>query len=364
MSDEAYEELRDYLDKFPLGYPKTESRVEIKILKSLFSEEEAKITILISPIPDLSTRIIRRISKQLSIEEDEAQLKIQKMAKKGLIFRTIRDGKTFYNSIPFMIGLYEYSVSIIDKELAKLYKQYYDEAYLKEMGASDIPGFKVLPIQKNISSDLVIYPYLMLTDQIKKARVISVADCICRKESILNDIGCDYPMETCISFGVAAEYYINNGIGREITADEAIKIVEDTDKAGLIHAGANSKHLSNICNCCPCCCASMKGITHLGQDKHKFLNAIFKSVVDVELCIGCANCIDRCPVDSIKLDKNDIASIDIEMCIGCGLCSGVCSENAISIHLRENFEEPYNRVIEMASAMIKKKKKRKMTEKQ
>ncbi|MFX0043815.1 MAG: ATP-binding protein, partial [Candidatus Hodarchaeota archaeon] len=162
---------------------------------------------------------------------------------------------------------------------------------------------------------------------------------------------------TCLSFGVAAEYYIENGFGREISADEAISIIEEADKAGLVHAGANSKHLSNICNCCPCCCASMKGITKKGLDKHKFMNAMFESIIDEEICIGCGTCIDRCPVEAIILE--DFAVVSRDKCLGCGLCASVCPEDAITIHLREDREEPFNKVSEMLMAILKGKRKSK-----
>ncbi|HWR67504.1 MAG TPA: hypothetical protein VN416_00650 [Desulfomonilia bacterium] len=38
MSDEVYERLRAFLDRFPLGYPKTASGLGITILKRLFAE--------------------------------------------------------------------------------------------------------------------------------------------------------------------------------------------------------------------------------------------------------------------------------------------------------------------------------------
>jgi hypothetical protein len=59
------------------------------------------------------------------------------------------DGKTMFLATQFMFGLYEYSVKKIDRELAKLFKQYYDEAYQEEMGRSNVPGFKVIPLQQN-----------------------------------------------------------------------------------------------------------------------------------------------------------------------------------------------------------------------
>jgi len=351
MSDDVFLKLREFLDQFPLGYPQTPSGVEIKILKRLFTEEEAKIAVILTHIPEEASKIAKRTGMDANYLEDKLEL----MAKKGLVFRMRRNNKTLFNAVPFMVGLYEYSVKKVDEELAKYFKEYYDTAYQEEMGISDVPGFKVIPIEETIEPNTTLYPYHKLKDSIRNARVISVTDCICRKEARLNGEGCDYPIETCLSFGVAAEYYIENGIGREISADEAIRIIKEADKAGLVHAGANSKHLSNICNCCPCCCASMKGITEKGLDKHKFMNAIFESIIDEEICVSCGTCVERCPVGAIEMDDNAVVSR--EKCLGCGLCATVCSEEAISLQLREDGEEPFDRVMEMGLAILDGKRK-------
>jgi len=352
MSDETYIKLREHLDRFPIGFPKTSTGIEIEILKRLFTEEEDKIAVLLNPLPDTATRIARRAK----MDKKEMEEKLELMSKKGLIYRVRREGKTFYNSSPYMIGLYEYSVNKIDKDLATMFKEYNDLAMVDEMGASDVPGFKVLPIDELIEANTVLYPYHKLKESIKNASKIAVYDCVCRKESRLLGEGCDYPMEeTCLAFGAAAEYYIENGWAREITPEECIKVIEETDKAGLVHAGVNSKHLSNICNCCPCCCATMKGITKKGFDKHRYLNAIFESIIDQELCTSCGNCVDRCPVDAIILDE--YAVVNRDLCLGCGLCAGVCPEEAISLHLREDEEEPYERILALGKAVAEGKRK-------
>jgi Na+-translocating ferredoxin:NAD+ oxidoreductase subunit B len=353
VSDEAFSKLREVLDQLPLGFPATPSGVEIKILKKLFTEEEARIAILLSPLPEEAGRICARAGMEgVDLEE-----KLDKISKKGLIYRIRHQGKTFYGTAPFMIGLYEYSVEKMDEELASLYKEYYDAAYMEEMGASDVPGFKVLPIGEPIQADPTLFPLYDLVEQIKQARVISVAECICRKEARMTGEGCDYPRETCLSFGAAAEYYIENGIGREITPQEAIAILEEADRGGLVHAGVNTEHLSNICNCCPCCCASMKGITKKGLDRHKFLNALFKAVVDEEACTACGDCSDRCPVRAVAVE--DMALVDRDKCLGCGLCAGVCTAEAITIHLREDREEPFERVLNLGLAILEAKSKKK-----
>ncbi len=351
MTLNSYEKLREFLDQFPIGFRKTKSGVEIKILKRLFTEEEAELTTFLTIRPERARTIARRTNKSLS----EIEEKLELMAKKGLIFRTHRENQTLYNAAPFMIGLYEYSVKKIDKELAQLFKEYYHTAGLEEIGASNIPGFKVIPLEETIQSDTTLYPYQMLKESIKHARKIAVTDCVCRKESQLLGEGCNHPLETCLSFGVAAEYYIENGLGREITSEEAIQIIKETDEAGLVHAGANSKHLSNICNCCPCCCVSMKGMTQYGLNKEKFMNAIFESIIDRDLCIACGSCVERCPVNAISL--NEVAEVDRNLCLGCGLCSNVCPEEAIHLKPRKDLEEPFDRVLDMGIAILEGKRK-------
>jgi ferredoxin len=346
MSDKPYHQLREFLDTFPLGFPRTASGVEIKILKKLFTHEEAELAVRLSPVPEAAAKIAQRTG----FNQDKLVEKLESMSKKGLIFRLQREGKTFYNAAPFMIGLYEYSVKKIDDELAGLFKEYYDSAYQKEMGASNIPGFKVIPVEETIAADMVLLPYHKIKEDIRAARKIAVADCVCRKEAHLTGNGCDAPLETCLSFGVAAEYYIDNGLGREITAEEAITIIGQADQAGLVHAGANAKHLSNICNCCPCCCASLKGITQSGHARHKFMNALFAARIDAAECTGCEQCLERCPAGAISVDH--VAVVDDGKCLGCGLCAGTCPTEAIQLHLREDRQEPFDRAFDLYQAIL------------
>jgi len=347
MSDAPYFTLREFLDQFPLGFPSTESGVEIEILKRLFTPEEADLTVRLSPALEETSQIAPRVG----LPEKELETRLETMAKNGLIFRVRRSGKTLFRAAPFMIGLYEYAVKKIDGELAGLFKRYYDEAYQLEMGRSNVPGFKVIPLQQHIEAGLTLLPYHKLEEDIRSTRIIAVTECVCRKEAGLTGNPCNHPIENCLSFGVAAEFYIENGMGRQITADEAVAIVKKADESGLVHAGANAKHLSNICNCCPCCCASLKGISAKGEDRHKFMNALFEAVVDGDACTACGACLERCPVGAITVGQT--AQVNRDNCLGCGLCASDCPVEAISVNLRPEREEPFDSVLEMSMAILR-----------
>ena len=105
-------------------------------------------------MPEEASQIASRMN------QDEATLKdkLEALADKGLIFRIRRGGKTLFNAVPFMIGLYEYSVQKMDAALAELYKEYYEQAFSEEMAASDVPGFKVIPIGHTMSRRDGPYP--------------------------------------------------------------------------------------------------------------------------------------------------------------------------------------------------------------
>ena len=154
MSDTAYHTLRDFLDRFPLGFPETESGVEIEILKRLFTEEEARLAVGLSPFLEE----VDQIAERLGMEVDSLAEELEGMVRKGLVFRVRRRGAIAYRAAPFMIGLYEYSVKRIDKGLAALFAEYYETAYVDEMGASNVPGFKVIPVEENIETGDALLP--------------------------------------------------------------------------------------------------------------------------------------------------------------------------------------------------------------
>ena len=65
----------------------------------------------------------------------------------------------------------------------------------------------------------------------------------------------------------------------------------------------------------------------------------FKVQADVEECVGCGDCIERCQMDALSL-VDEVISIDESMCIGCGNCTTVCPTECLSMVRRSEVKPP------------------------
>ena len=57
MKNEVYQKLQRHLDQHPIPFPATKSKVELKLLRSLFTEEEAEIALQLSTLLERPTKI-------------------------------------------------------------------------------------------------------------------------------------------------------------------------------------------------------------------------------------------------------------------------------------------------------------------
>jgi MinD superfamily P-loop ATPase len=136
----------------------------------------------------------------------------------------------------------------------------------------------------------------------------------------------------CIQVDNAAKYTIDRGSGRQISKDEALQILRESEEKGLVHVTMNRVHAGHfICNCCACCCQALPLVI---SDGLKILDpSRFQAQIDKELCSGCETCLDRCPFLAIEsMDLNDgkqVMRVLSEKCMGCGVCQITCPEHAI-----------------------------------
>jgi electron transport complex protein RnfB len=199
-----------------------------------------------------------------------------------------------------------------------------------ERRRSRTPGFRVIPIEREIRASTEVRTYEKVSEIIESSRRFAVADCICRKEARMMGHGCDKLLEACMTFDLAADYYIENGLGREISKKEAHEILLEAEKSGLVHHSSNHKgNKMFICNCCGCCC---KALAHLNKyhNPAAVAHSDYYAVVDAESCTACETCVDRCQVNAVRME-GDVSIIARDRCIGCGLCASTCPTGSITM---------------------------------
>ncbi|MBU1172047.1 MAG: 4Fe-4S dicluster domain-containing protein [Proteobacteria bacterium] len=330
MSKDIYRELQERLDKYSVGFPATESGIEITILKAMFSEEDAALFLSLSPILEFPESVAQRINRPV----DETSARLEDMAKRGLLFR-VKKGDTTpkYGAIPFVHGLFEFQVKRLDKDFAKLVENYFDNDFYHAM-AKNAGGFlRTIPIQQSIDVTQNVAAYEDACELLKKQKTIVVTDCICRKLRATVDTGCGKSMEACFMFGSMAQYYLDHDMGRKVSLDEAIAILTKAQEDGLVTQPATAQNPGGMCNCCGDCCGVLKSLNLFPKPAEMVFSNYYATINDEE-CVGCEACLDRCQMGALSMTDDEKAAVNLDRCIGCGLCVTTCPSEAIQLVLK------------------------------
>jgi len=325
MKNDIYEKLARHLDALPGGFPATESGVEMRILRRLFTPEEAALAVHLTLMPKKPEAIARRTG--LSPEEVSARL--EGMAQKGLIFRMEKGGKpALYGASQYVIGIWEYQVNNLDPELIEEMNQYIPTLMNLETWKK-APQLRTIPVGRSLTVQRDILPHEDAEALVRAQEKFLLAPCICRREHTMVGKGCGKPEETCLVFGIGADYYERNGIGRLIDLEEALEILKKADEAGLVLQPSNAKDVVNICCCCGCCCQVLKTIKRHPHPA-SVVSTPYVVAADPDTCEGCGTCVDRCQMEALTL-KEDKVSLQADRCIGCGLCVTTCPSGSLSL---------------------------------
>ena len=195
------------------------------------------------------------------------------------------------------------------------------EAYGRIRGAMSAGAFpvgkglmRVIPIETAIDGETRRASYEEVSLYLNENDRFSVSDCSCRTSREILGEGCGHLKEDmCIQLGSAAEYYIRTGRGREITRQEAFDIIAKAEENGLVHQipntdGPGKTHA--ICNCCGCSCYALRSATmFLNND---MVRSNYISKIDAELCVGCGECVQVCPMNALKLGQNICSPSSLE----------------------------------------------------
>jgi ferredoxin len=353
----VYNELREHLDSFPIGFPSTKSGVEMEILRYFFTPEEAKIATHLkfswSKEFESLEEIYERF-KDTEVSFKELETHLDNMTKKGLIHFKMEGGKKCFSNAQFVIGIHEYQVNRLNKDITKKIYRYFDEGLGLEMFGTKISQFRTVPVEKSISPEHHIATYDDLKTIIEEAEgPFVVINCVCRQAMDLFGQPCKVTdrREVCMGFGPMAHMYIDQGWGREISREEALEIQRKNEDDGLVLQAGNALRPNFICSCCGCCCPVLVGTKNFPRPV-QFFSANFYAEVDSEVCSGCGTCVERCQMEAIKL-VNEVSKVNRKKCIGCGNCVPTCPENAINlkrkdkeIGLVETMDDLYDKILE------------------
>ncbi len=323
--ENVYERLRERLDDMAVGFPATESGVEIRILKKIFDESQAELFISLRPIPESP----KDIAVRLGLEGAVLAERLEEMAKKGLLFRVRKAENVRYAAVPYVVGIFEFQLNHMDAEFARDHEEYFETAFGKSIQGSQTPVLRTVPIDRELVAEYPVAPFEDVMEIIDNQKTIAVSPCVCRTTKDLTGERCDKPLGNCFSFGSHAVYYVENGMGRYISKEEAKEIVIANEKAGLVMQPFNSQKVGGMCSCCGCCCGVLRSIKTQPVPADAVKSNYF-AVLDADECTGCETCMDRCQMDAITM-VDEVAQISLGRCIGCGLCVTTCPADALSL---------------------------------
>ncbi len=331
---DIYERLAKHLDDLPAGFPRTESGVEMRILRRLFTPGDADLALHMTLIPE-EPRVIARRAR---IPVEEASRRLKGMVEKGLIFSFHPENKPpLYMAAPFAVGFWEAQVNKLDRELVQNAEEY-SSTFLEQSFWRGLPQLRTIPVGKSINTQTEVMLYERAEELVHAQKTFAVGNCICRQEKRILGEGCGKPEESCLSFGMAAETVVRTGRGRAISQEEALTILHRAEEVGLVLQPANAKDALFICTCCGCCCGVLRSLKRYPVPAAVVASA-FLANLSVDTCKGCGTCVERCQMEAIGLTDGK-ASLDLNRCIGCGLCVGTCPTDSLSLVRKPKAKQP------------------------
>ena len=316
-----YEQLAEALDRLPNGFPRTSSNVEIRVLKKIFSPEEARIAGQLTG----STESVDVIAEKIGLSVEETQEKLVKLAKRGVVWYEDQKGKPSFRLAPFVVGIYEAQLETMDHELAHLVEEYFANGGATGIMKPQPALHRVIPAQKAVKSELIL-PYDDVKAILLNSRSFGLRDCVCRVQQKHLSYDCTFPLRTCLFFSECERPPHRYTISKE----EALAFLDKAEEIGLVHTVSNvMKGVGYVCNCCGCCCGILRGINEWGIE-NSVAHANYTATIDPSQCLNCGTCRTRCQVHAIT-EQNDVSSVNQQKCIGCGLCVTGCPNNAAQL---------------------------------
>jgi len=352
-----YKKLRSHLDKLPVGFPATLSGVELRILRDIFAPDEAEAALNFGYRPETFDQIYEH-AKQKGYTSDEFKEIINKLDSKGALLIQQIDNETYYSLHPFIIGIFEMQPHLLNPGLYLNLYEYFLKKLSIEYLTTEIPQTRIIPVQKSISPKHKISTYDEMSELIEKAKgKIKLIECICRKGKDLIGDPCQKTnlRKNCLQFREFHDHLTRFDRGESISKKEALEILEENEKEGLLLMPSSTQEIQSLCSCCSCCCGIL-GMLRMVPRPVDFVATNFYAVLDPRLCSGCKRCMERCQMGAVRFHEDKASEIDRNRCIGCGLCVSTCKAGTIRLMKKEKEFVPPKDVNELHELLINNKK--------
>ena len=314
-----------FVDKF-----RVKGEIKNSIHKFLRDEEIVILNYLVDKEVNISNLISEFSPSSVSL--------IESLYEKGYLDKQSKKGDIYYKSNPFELILKRFinhnpkyqELAAVDK--AQFQKAVMDLA-LEEMRSSEKPVYRVIPVEETIKDKRQLIPHHKAIHYLQRAAAISVIDCLCR----MTHNRCDKPRRVCLALGEKAKFFIERGIGAEISVQEGLEILKISVENGLVHSINDTENPHYLCNCCECCCVFVQGLKKYGVFSSMGRSGFIASR-DLELCTECGTCLEYCIFDAIT-EENDGIQFNQDKCFGCGLCAHNCPQSAVQLIVSNKVDE-------------------------
>lgn len=330
----VYIKLQQHLDNQAIGFPATRSGAELKVLKHIFTPQEAEIACCMKHKFEPLETIFSRAGDCIETVPELEKI-LDRIQKKGGIESQVKNGRMHYCNAPLVVGMYEFQLNRLTPEFIRDFDEYTgSKTFGLEFLSTKLPQLRTIPISQSIHPQHSVSTFDEVTSLLQHAQEpFVIAECICRKKKSVNGSSCRATerKETCLAVGSMAEIFLRSGGGRKIARDEALGIIELNQKDGLVLQPSNTQKAEFICSCCGCCCGMLRVHKRLPKPLD-FWASNFFAQVDRDTCVACGSCARRCQVGAVKFSvKNGPATIDLNRCIGCGVCIPGCPTQSITL---------------------------------
>lgn len=350
--DLAYRLLAIRMSMLASPFPATHET--IALLKTLYSKEEAWLVGLMPNAPATAKRVASLQRK----DPETVERMLLDLSERGLVFDYIKGGE---QKFMIMLGITLISVQYklgedgpLKRKIARMNATAYKRKQLleREMEKMDASWYRIVPIDKAISSEQNVLQYEDAREMIKGAKRFAIGSCNCRKEKHLTgEKVCDNPVDICMYFDFAADYFIRHDFCKEVDRDTMFLKLDEAEEHNLVHMTDNAQQgYLILCHCCGCCCGVLAALNSVD---HKLRPPVSSLVTawNRENCTHCGECAQVCQVKAISWIDNTI-TFSPKRCIGCGLCVRACPNDALSLVPRQDWVEPNLTYGDMMSDMM------------